>query len=50
MEPDTRLTDISKVIEKLSAIRKSAKDKGFTIKQLEIKSGDQIGNYTGRLS
>ena len=38
LELDTKLTDISEVIEKLSSILKSAKDQGFTIKELEIES------------
>jgi hypothetical protein len=39
LELDTKLTDVSEVIEKLSPILKSAKDQGFTIKELEIESG-----------
>jgi hypothetical protein len=38
LELDTKLTDVSEVIEKLSRILKSAKDQGFTIKELEIES------------
>ena len=38
LELDTKLTDVSEVIEKLSPILKSAKDQGFTIKELEIES------------
>jgi hypothetical protein len=40
LEFDTKLTDVSEVIEKLSPILKSAKDQGFTIKELEIESDD----------
>lgn len=40
LELDTKLTDVSEVIEKLSPILKSAKDQGFTIKELEIESDD----------
>lgn len=40
MELDTKLTDVSEVIEKLSPILKSIKDQGFTIKELEIESAD----------
>ena len=39
LELDTKLTDVSEVIEKLSPILKSVKDQGFTIKELEIESG-----------
>jgi hypothetical protein len=35
---NTKLTDVSEVIEKLSPILKSVKDQGFTIKELEIES------------
>ncbi len=38
LELDTKLTDVSEVIEKLSPILKSVKDQGFTIKELEIES------------
>ena len=38
LELDTKLTDVSEVIEKLSPILKSAKDQGFTVKELEIES------------
>jgi regulatory protein YycI of two-component signal transduction system YycFG len=41
LELDTKLTDVSEVIEKLSPILKSVKDQGFTIKELEIESSDQ---------
>lgn len=44
MELDTKLTDVSEVIEKLSPILKSAKDQGFTIKELEIESDDDDDN------
>lgn len=40
LELDTKLTDVSEVIEKLSPILKSIKDQGFTIKELEIESAD----------
>ncbi|MDW0281471.1 MAG: hypothetical protein QN720_03135 [Nitrososphaeraceae archaeon] len=40
LEADTSLTDISKVIEKLPAIMKSAKYRGFTIVHI---IGDMIG-------
>ena len=40
LELDTKLTDVSEIIEKLSPILKSAKDQGFTIKELEIESDD----------
>ena len=40
LELDTKLTDVSEIIEKLSPVLKSAKDQGFTIKELEIESGD----------
>jgi hypothetical protein len=40
LEFDTKLTDVSEVIEKLSPILKSAKDHGFIIKELEIESDD----------
>ena len=38
LELDTKLTDVSEVIEKLFPILKSAKEQGFTIKELEIES------------
>jgi hypothetical protein len=44
LELDTKLTDVSEVIEKLSPILKSAKDQGFTIKELEIESDDDDDN------
>jgi hypothetical protein len=44
LELDTKLTDVSEVIEKLSPILKSVKDQGFTIKELEIESGDDDHN------
>lgn len=40
LELDTKLTDVSEVIEKLSPILKSIKDQGFTIKELEIESAN----------
>ena len=39
LEPDTSLTDISEVIEKLPAIMKSAKYKGFTIVHIIAVTG-----------
>jgi hypothetical protein len=44
LELDIKLTDVSEVIEKLSPILKSAKDQGFTIKELEIESDDDDDN------
>jgi hypothetical protein len=44
LELDTKLTDVSEVIEKLSPILKSIKDQGFTIKELEIESADDDHN------
>jgi hypothetical protein len=44
LELDTKLTDVSEIIEKLSPILKSAKDQGFTIKELEIESDDDDDN------
>ena len=44
LELDTKLTDVSEVIEKLSPILKSIKDQGFTIKELEIESDDDDDN------
>ena len=41
LELDTKLTDVSEVIEKLSPILKSVKGQGFTIKELEIESSDK---------
>ena len=41
LELDTKLTDVSEVIEKLSPILKSVNDQGFTIKELEIESSDK---------
>ena len=38
LELDTKLTDVSEVIEKLSPNLKSVKDQGFNIKELEIES------------
>jgi hypothetical protein len=40
LELDTKMKDISEVIEKLSPILKSVKDLGFVVKELEIESGD----------
>ena len=40
LELDTKLTDVSEVIEKLSPILKSIQDQGFTIKELEIESAN----------
>ena len=50
LEPDTSLTDISNVIEKLPAIMKSAKYKGFTIVLITALTGtivQIIGDITG---
>jgi hypothetical protein len=47
LELDTKLTDVSEIIEKLSPILKSAKDQGFTIKELEIESGDDDDENEG---
>ena len=44
LELDTKLKDVSEIIEKLSPILKSAKDQGFTIKELEIESDDDDDN------
>jgi hypothetical protein len=44
LELDTKLTDVSEVIEKLSPILKSIKDQGFTIKELEIESDEDDHN------
>ncbi len=44
LELDTKLTDVSEVIEKLSPILKSFKDQGFTIKELEIESDENDHN------
>jgi hypothetical protein len=41
LELDTKLTDVSEVIVKLSPILKSVKNQGFTIKELEIESSDK---------
>jgi hypothetical protein len=41
LELDTKLTDVSEGIEKLSPILKSVKGQGFTIKELEIESSDK---------
>ena len=37
---DTKMKDVSEVIEKLSPILKSVKDLGFVVKELEIESDD----------
>jgi hypothetical protein len=38
LELDTKMKDVSEVIEKLSPILKSVKDLGFIVKELEIES------------
>ena len=40
LELDTKMKDVSEVIEKLSPILKSVKDLGFVVKELEIESDD----------
>jgi hypothetical protein len=40
LELDTKMKDVSEVIEKLSPILKSVKDLGFTVRELEIESDD----------
>lgn len=47
LELDTKLTDVSEVLEKLSPILKSVKDQGFTIKELEIESEDDDEDEDG---
>jgi hypothetical protein len=38
LELDTKMKDVSEVIEKLSPILKSVKDLGFVVRELEIES------------
>ena len=38
LELDTKMKDVSEVIEKLSPILKSVKDLGFIVRELEIES------------
>jgi hypothetical protein len=40
LELETKIKDVSEVIEKLSPVLKSVKDMGFVIKELEIESDD----------
>jgi hypothetical protein len=40
LELDTKMKDVSEVIEKLSPILKSVKDLGFVVRELEIESDD----------
>ena len=40
LELETKMKDVSEVIEKLSPVLKSVKDLGFVIKGLEIESDD----------
>jgi hypothetical protein len=40
LELDTKMKDVSEVIEKLSPILKSVKDLGFIVRELEIESDD----------
>jgi hypothetical protein len=40
LELDTKMKDVSEVIEKLSPISKSVNDLGFVVKELEIESDD----------
>ena len=40
LELETKMKDVSEVIEKLSPILKSVKDLGFVVKELEIESDD----------
>ena len=40
LELDTKMKDVSEVIEKLSPILKSVKDLVFVVKELEIESDD----------
>ena len=50
LELDTKLTDVSEVIEKLSPILKSVKDQGFTIKELEKESGSNDDIKTRKMN
>jgi hypothetical protein len=40
LELETKIRDVSEVIEKLSPVLKSVKDMGFVVKELEIESDD----------
>ena len=40
LELETKIKDVSEVIEKLSPVLKSVKDMGFVVKELEIESDD----------
>ena len=40
LELETKIKDISEVIEKLSPVLKSVKDLGFVVKELEIESDE----------
>ena len=40
LELETKMKDVSEVIEKLSPILKSVKDLGFVVRELEIESDD----------
>jgi uncharacterized protein YoxC len=40
LELETKMKDVSEVIEKLSPVLKSVKDLGFVVKELEIESHD----------
>ena len=40
LELDTKMKDVSEVIEKLSPVLKSVKDLGFVVRELEIESDD----------
>lgn len=41
LELETKMKDVSEVIEKLSPVLKSVKDLGFVVKELEIESDDE---------
>ena len=40
IELETKMKDVTEVIEKLSPVLKSVKDLGFVVKELEIESDD----------
>lgn len=40
LELETKIRDVSEVIEKLSPVLRSVKDMGFVVKELEIESDD----------
>jgi hypothetical protein len=44
LELDTKMKDVSEVIEKLSPVLKSIKDLGFVVRELEIESDDDEDN------